>query len=477
MRLQPLASLALLASACVPAQAATLGTRGVGTALIYPYYTVNKGQDTLVSVVNASNTSKQLGVFVREGYNGRIVLSFYLFLAPRDSWSAAISADGAGGARIATRDGSCTQRPAIPPEGMAMTSDAYTGVYPYADGGPTDIARTREGYIEIATFGDLEPGSPSEIAVNPRDGGPPHCGDIAPYASLVNAAGELFGSGSIVDVAQGTFYGYEPVAVNHLYDMPIEPYAWQTETWNYGPWSYAIRLTEDEAFAPAYVQTGHGESLKLKYSYGADSVSAVLAADAIFNEYLVDSRIGAQTDWVVTFPTKADYVDPLVVGSEGGQCLLHAPFRECFGASVPGASNVTARLRLHGPSGGDDAHDTVASYVLGHQVNVISFSTDAHAAVSGVLGSTLIARKTDGRTDLVADGASGWATLDFNDFALLPDASGVTVHGLPAVGFMVYNIVNANAQPGRLANYGSAFAHHATATTCVQQGSTVDLCE
>jgi len=30
---------------------------------------------------------------------------------------------------------------------------------------------------------------------------------------------------------------------------------------------------------------------------------------------------------------------------------------------------------------------------------------------------------------------------------------------LPMTGFMVYNIINANAAPGRLANYGGAFAH------------------
>jgi hypothetical protein len=38
----------------------------------------------------------------------------------------------------------------------------------------------------------------------------------------------------------------------------------------------------------------------------------------------------------------------------------------------------------------------------------------------------------------------------------------VALTGLPTVGFMVYNVVNANAQPGVLGNYGGVFAHRST---------------
>ena len=34
--------------------------------------------------------------------------------------------------------------------------------------------------------------------------------------------------------------------------------------------------------------------------------------------------------------------------------------------------------------------------------------------------------------------------------------------GLPATGFMVYNIINSNAQPGKLANYSGLFPHRAS---------------
>ena len=44
------------------ASAVSLSPSGIGQVLIYPYYTVNKSQDTLISVVNASSISKGMGL-------------------------------------------------------------------------------------------------------------------------------------------------------------------------------------------------------------------------------------------------------------------------------------------------------------------------------------------------------------------------------------------------------------------------------
>jgi len=58
--------------------AVSLSPSGTGQVLVYPYYTVNKGQDTLISVVNASGISKVVQVRLLEGDNGRDTLSFVL---------------------------------------------------------------------------------------------------------------------------------------------------------------------------------------------------------------------------------------------------------------------------------------------------------------------------------------------------------------------------------------------------------------
>jgi hypothetical protein len=81
---------ACLACAAVPAaQAVMLDQHGLGQVLVYPYYTVNRGQDTLLTLVNTAGVGKAVRVAFREAYNGRETLAFNLFLSPRDAWSGA----------------------------------------------------------------------------------------------------------------------------------------------------------------------------------------------------------------------------------------------------------------------------------------------------------------------------------------------------------------------------------------------------
>jgi hypothetical protein len=92
-----------------------LNPRGTGQVLIYPYYTVNAGYGTLLSVVNTTSHGKALKVRFHEGYNGREVLAFDLYLSPYDVWVAQTfntSADGTGAAGLATNDTSWT----VPPD-------------------------------------------------------------------------------------------------------------------------------------------------------------------------------------------------------------------------------------------------------------------------------------------------------------------------------------------------------------------------
>jgi hypothetical protein len=169
------------------AHAVMLDPRGLGQALVFPYYTVNAGQDTLLTVVNTSGVGKAVKVTFREGYNGRETLSFDLFLSAHDSWVGAVSAiDGsaASGARLSSPDHSCVDYiPAFP---YPFSSAAYTGGIAgpggagYAkDSGPQTIDRTREGFIEMIEIGDIAPGSATDLATTPVQTGNPGEG-IAP---------------------------------------------------------------------------------------------------------------------------------------------------------------------------------------------------------------------------------------------------------------------------------------------------------
>ncbi len=101
-------------------------------------------------------------------------------------------------------------------------------------------------------------------------------------------------------------------------------------------------------------------------------------------------------------------------------------------------------------------------------MNVISFLTDTTAgAPSGVLGSIL-------RPNINPFAQTGWLKLDLTSGdgghqlggGLTPADVPVTLNGLPTTGYWALNVINANGQPGLLANYGGLFRHRAS-RSCV----------
>ena len=165
------ALLVCLAFAASAASAVALNPRGTGQVLIYPYYTVNRGQDTLFTLVNSSDTAKVARVRFLEGYDGRTVFATYVFLSAHDVWTAAITqvADD-GGAKVVTADASCTF-PAMPTHTAPFTGDDFTGAN--ADTGPTSITRTREGSIEVIEAADIVHGSAAEEEIAHVQNGTP----------------------------------------------------------------------------------------------------------------------------------------------------------------------------------------------------------------------------------------------------------------------------------------------------------------
>jgi hypothetical protein len=78
-RLGALAALLFLAPA---ADAVRVDPDGLGQVLIYPYYTVRNGNQTIYTVTNHTDRHKVLQVQMAEGRNGRTVLAFNVLLAP-----------------------------------------------------------------------------------------------------------------------------------------------------------------------------------------------------------------------------------------------------------------------------------------------------------------------------------------------------------------------------------------------------------
>ena len=195
----PLAVGAAAAVTMSAAQAAMyVNDKGMGEALIFPFYSAENGNNTLINIVNTVDSApatattddtgawKAVKVRIIEGQNSQEVLDFNLYLSPKDHFSFAISATADGGGMIKTADNSCTV-PAIPSEGQpfvnfeylgdkqtaaeqakAAAADGYeVGVDGYTQAmadkayGPvydnTGIERTAIGYVEVIEMGQIDP--------------------------------------------------------------------------------------------------------------------------------------------------------------------------------------------------------------------------------------------------------------------------------------------------------------------------------
>ncbi|TDR44029.1 hypothetical protein DFR29_106176 [Tahibacter aquaticus] len=469
------------------AKAVELSADGIGQVLIYPYYTVNRQQQTLITVVNGTSVAKAVRVRFLEGYNAREVLDFNLFLSEYDVWTATVfaltDAGRAGdGAAIFTTDRSCTAPDKAEWSGSLGTGRpfqeflpvAYTG--PHQDTGPTGIARTREGHVEILQMADLS--GALRTAVTHTAGVPPNCNAVQSIdpadTDLLPPTGGLFGAGGIVNVAEGTFFSYNADAIGGFSKVVL--YSDHTE-----PAPSLAQANTAPGVATAYVFDAAGEQFRSDYptsgqpSRAIDAVSAVFMASTLLNEYNVDSAVGSNTDWVVTFPTKRFYVDPEILGLPLGSAGALPPFNFTFGqpSTVNGFSvngdgrscSQVAFLRLDRESGRPTGNPPgfpgtpTPIPVLCTSVNVISMvSSSAPPVESAVLGSRL-------HTNLKPFDQGGWLRLTLETttqrHALRESSDGDVYSGLPATGFQAVNYVNAHFAPGVLSNYSGAFRHRA----------------
>lgn len=467
------------------ASAVNINTNGLGQVLIYPYYSVRGDTATYVSVTNTTNSAKAVKVRFTEGKNSREVLDFNLYLSPRDMWTGAVLAtkntDGtAKGAKLITRDNSCTY-PKIPVnltndalDGQAFVNYAYMGALKEGivdnggDGEDQTLDRTREGYFEIIEMGTITNTAVIAAVTHNSAGVPANCPlvqdaamnmtfGVAPYGVGVPTGG-LAGTASLMNVANGTDYGYDAVALADF--SPV------------GIWFAAgdIRpdmrnsTTTSRVFKGGAVVTtdwtgsvGNGST-----AANVNAVSAVMMHDNVINEYVLDTNTMSGTDWVVTMPTKRYYVpvnNKIVDATDALPASAYAPFTKTFytgGACEPVTVNYWNREEQSPsvPVGFSPPMPGAVGTCLPWESTVVTFNN------SNVLEST-------NKANISVDYQNGWAKLAFSQAYSSLAAAGnspVGIHtyvGLPTVGFMVQDFVNGNVG-GVLSNYGGNFNHKFT---------------
>lgn len=514
-----LAGLAGAAGIVGSAQAVNINPDGLGQVLIYPYYTTNGGNQTVLSVVNTSENAKAVKVRFLEGQNSQEVLDFNLYMSKYDVWAAAI-ADVNGTPTLVVNDTTCTvpylyentdangvrngQQPFLPWEMMK-------------DGGSSNISRAAEGHFEMIEMGTLvdaiEDSATAATHVPPPKGAAPgtpwapyDCGQLTDawtdnsnaslkgywmtdnLIDLEAPSGGLFGGAAIVNVANGTMYSYDAKAINGFSStVQVE----DKVSLHQVPGSVLPSLNSGDNYE-ATVFKDDGTTLvfdaytSLQFPRSVDAISFLFMHDQIMNEYTTEANIGAATEWVISFPTKNFYV---YKGTSGSDKALK-PFTSAWNGE--GACEVVQldtiwdreeRQPVTGSSSGPIVSPAppgplgIIPFSLCFETSVIRFEGDLTSErpltppmATEILGSTNFHTIDNGSLGFEA----GWVRLQLAHYPET-DADGriktggktYTRHldeltGLPITGFAVQRFENAFLDGGVLANYGGIYSHKGT---------------
>ena len=538
-------SLAVAASAAGMTGLATaqmyVNTEHTGEALIFPFYSAQNGNDTLISIANTTAGTKAVKVRIIESQESEEVLDFNLYMSPQDHFAFAITADG-DGAKLVTADTSCTV-PAITDGEQAFTDllllEAAAGDDPAQVLGDA-ASREQIGYIEVIEMGQVVDAD-LVTAITHVDGVPADCSVVVDAWSIVDdvegawyadANGEevgvdgsaaanigttgmgaawngggLYGVATVINVAEGTAFGYDAVAIENLVDddntgsvlhyAPGDTRPDFTDT--------AISTTASVAIDGALVTYTNNDVLANSTPY--NTVSAVLMSDSISNDYVVDPTINALTDWIVTMPTKSHYEDAVLVWTEpfsygyvGGESGTAANYaNDCQPFSLTVYDREEGTLEPPAIPEADPTNDSPqfspyirpeveegvtpdgADPVLCSETTVVHFGTASATNTSEADEDPEVNRTLSNVNSLLSDEdqdfVAGWAVMDLsgealnnpvNNDRLLPGtvagADFDQLRGLPVTGFAVVEYTN-GVLGSAIANYQSSWEHKMSVAT------------
>jgi hypothetical protein len=297
-----------------------------------------------------------------------------------------------------------------------------------------------------------------------------------PHTDMEAPSGGLFGNAAIVNVHDGLLYSYEAYAING--------FASEVGDLHQVPGTIYPSLNSGDV-KTASIFLGNGDIFESdEFDRGVDAVSFVFMHDQLMNEYNINPFMAAETDWVITFPTKSFYTDsvaaelPVIVEEVEGEDVEVSqaipPFTavwDGFEACEPIVLNSLfdrEEQTLEEPETGlrppvvspslPPQEEEDPAFELCYETNVISFRP-ASDEPSNVLSSANVINIDPAEIGFT----EGWLRLDFYN---LPDEEfrvGLGgLAGLPAVGFAASSFRNDFASPGVRAYYNQIFTHRAT---------------
>lgn len=489
-----LGALSGLASAAVEVQA-----NNVGQINILPYYSVQEGNDTLISITNTDTVNgKAVKVRFRGAQWSDDVFDFQVFLSPGDVWTGAVTKEG-NLAKLSTSDTSCT----LP----ANVNQAF--VPQRLQAGSKDTG-TLEGYVEIITMANIPnlAGSADGLAsywsttnaathtlynaIKHPANGQPACRTVAAAQQFLEAlipdypgaaagnhqatsmtavTGSLASYATIINVPSSKAFTVTATALTD--EGAAQKYYFQQAS-NVLAWSNA--LTEDRIFATLGVENGAAVPMyqfdmpDLSTPTGTVATAALqraalvaeLARANVRTEYVTTDSLLASTDVVIAQPVRRYFYEYAVQAVPANAHLTlpdstSATKTFTVAASVAPYAGLTQLGRNNTIEvGGATFYDREenrttsnnivisptppsANLYLEGEVSVISLNNSS--IPTGALNASITAQ------DYTVTGgyANGWATLSTTN-----QAGGTA---LPVIGFTAINLFNASAGSAGT-NYG-----------------------
>jgi len=479
---------------------------GVGHSLLFPYFTVQNGQSTLITLVNHDEANaKALKVRFRGASNSDDVFDFTLFLSPGDVWTGNVSQAESGRAYLRTGDASCTL-----PASVRTNGDAGTAFLTDRLGG-AGAAGTREGYIEVFNMADVPTGSAMYTAVKHVNGVAPCTAatfsPLATYANINTVAGVegygfrapttgLSGTWTIIDVPNATSFGGNATAVEARWDHDVDPTTPNvagtgrltvfSQTAAPVDQALAESATSDPLLrgAAPIVQPAQFDlpDMSTPYltnaAYGAatvaerplaqaSSLTGALAVKTVQNEFYTNDIINGATDWVFSMPTRRynvalNYAGPntRVFSNFQGGTVGGTNYFTAANTNVTGSQICVTGIDVKYFNREEGSPTVTDEFVVspGTPGEPLSFCGEASVLSFNDAGGNSVLSAEIARKDIDFGAYNeGWAKLSTPGLGVAPANV-----GLPILGASFSKYVNPNAAPGVAGNYGVAFPHKVT---------------
>ena len=443
---------AAVVAASIPATAQqSINNDGTGQVLLFPFYNADNASNSYFHVVNNTSDSKSVKIRYKEYLSGAVALEWNLYMAPYDVYPMAIAADAAsGGAAVLTNDDSCT----VPALGTA--NGAYSGTttglsdgstlrsqpfvpFLYANDEVNGAARTLMGSLEVIEMGVVSASVDVTKCDELTDLWNNGAWSSNPSTNMSAPTGGLSGNGYFIKVDSAYSTQIPVTAID----------GWSTTVQHGSPASMLPTL--DKGVKTATVD-GQLVDYSSKANGGALATSALLAAHTVLNEVTVESSIAASTDIVMSYPTKEYFVS--------GSTAL-APFTKVYD-STKDVSTACETYKLSqydregfSNTGANSFSPATTNGVAGpvcDNVAVVSFGPSSALGVGSVS---------------VPAGFNYQAGVaKFVGEQVMPKSdNGVTITGLPVIGFASTRIANG------VMSYGYSSPNKTFASMTVSSGT------